>query len=453
MPKESGMAEIPRYRGPFREKQAERLLWRAGFGPKPGEARRLAKKGLNRAVASLLVPPRAKLVGRAPRDGEGLPIAPYDLWGHDVLWWLDKMVRSNQPLVERMALNWHDWFATGDVGSARHSIGQAQLFRKRALGSFDDLLREVTRDRAMLVWLSGIDNNRWSPNENYARELMELFTLGASDESGYPYSEDDVREQARALTGWRADWVDDVGLTNFRYDPGYHDHGTKTIFGKRGNFDWQDSCRLCLQHPAHAGYLIDKLWAYFVAVPAPATTRAKLISLYRRKKFALRPVLSAILKHPLFYEGPAMVKPPIVYIAGMLRARGRGVDTDSWAWVSDLAGQRPFGPPNVAGWDEERWLDTSSYRGRWIAATYVTREDEVSDEGYDAGETPAQAVDKALRYWGKPTIATGTRSGLIDFGRAVEDAAVADWQETTYRALRQNALRMMLATSPDMQTC
>jgi uncharacterized protein (DUF1800 family) len=447
------MADVPRYRGPFREKHAARLLWRAGFGPKPGEARRLARKGLNGAVAWLLDPPKAKLVGPAPVDGDGLPIAPYDLWGHDALWWLDKMVRSNQPLVERMALNWHDWFATGDVGSQRHSIEQAQLFRKRALGSFEKLLLEVTHDKAMLVWLSGIDNSRWSPNENYARELMELFTLGASDESGYPYSEDDVREQARALTGWRADWVDDVGLTNFRYDPSYHDGGTKTVFGKHGRFDWRDSCQLCLEHPAHAGYFVDKLWSYFVGEPASGATRSKLIRLYKRRGYVVKPLLDAILKHPLFYEGPAMVKPPIVFIAGMLRARGRGVDTDSWNWVSDLAGQRPFSPPNVAGWDEERWLDTSSYRGRWIAASYVTREDEVSDDGYDAGETPAEAVERALKYWGRPAIAAATRDELVGFGRDVESAIVADWQQTTFRALRQNALRLLLATSPDMQTC
>ena len=148
-----------------------------------------------------------------------------------------------------------------------------------------------------------------------------------------------------------------------------------------------------------------------------------------------------------------MVKPPVVYIAGMLRARRRGVDTDAWTWVSGLAGQRPFSPPNVAGWDEERWLDTSSYRGRWVAASQITREDEASDESYDASETPAEAVDKALRYWGKPTVAAGTRDELIRFGRGVEDAIVADWQEATFRALRQNALRMLLATSPDMQTC
>jgi uncharacterized protein (DUF1800 family) len=446
------MADIPRYRGPFRERQAARLLWRAGFGPRPGEAKRLARKGMRKAVAKLLNPPKSRMYGPDPVDGDGLPIAPYDVWGHDALWWLDRMVRSNRPLVERMALNWHDWFATGDVGSQRYSVGQAQLFRTRALGRFDKLLYDVTRDKAMLIWLSGIDNNRWSPNENYARELMELFTLGASNESGYPYSEDDVREQARALTGWRADWVDDVGLTNFRFDSSYHDSGSKHIFGKWGRFDWRDSCRLCLQHPAHAGYFIDKLWSYFIPVPPPRRTRSKLIRLYKRERYAVKPLLSAILKHPLFYEGPAMVKPPIVYIAGMLRARRRGVDTDAWTWVSDLAGQRPFSPPNVSGWDEERWLDTSSYRGRWVAASQITRENQIDGTGYDAAETPGKALERAVAYWGKPKLTAATRSALLEFGRDVDGAATAGWQRSQYHALRQNALRMLIATSPDMQT-
>ena len=445
------MAGIPEYRGRFGEQQAARLLWRAGFGPKPGEARRLARKGLDGAVRSLLDPPRPKLRGPAPTDGDGVPIAPYDLWGHDALWWLDRMVRSNRPLVERMALNWHDWFATGDVGSQRFSIGQAELLRGRALASFRDLALAITKDRAMLVWLSGIYNDRYEPNENYARELMELFTLGVSDESGYPYTEDDVREQARALTGWTADWEDDVGLTNFRFERELHDSGYKTIFGRRGRWDWQDSVRLCLEHEAHPRYLVEKLWAYFIPVPPSAATRQKLQRLYRSRGYAVKPLLAAILKHPLFYEGPAMVKPPAVLIAGFLRARGRGIDTEAWSWVSDLAGQRPFSPPNVAGWDEERWLDTSTFRGRWEAASQLTRDDEADTETYDASETPQEALDRALAYWAKPALSATTRNRLIEFGEDVEAAIRANWQRSAYRALRQNALRMLIATSPDMQ--
>ncbi len=441
---------VPVYDGQFSEKEATRLLWRAGFGPRPGEAAKLATKGLARAVNSLLDPPKAKLVGPEPRDEDG-NFAPYDLYGHDVMWWLDKMVRSNQPLVERMALNWHDWFATGDVGSTRISISQIKMFRKRAFESFDKLIERVTTNPAMLIWLSGVDNNRWNPNENYGRELMELFTLGVSDpETEYPYSEQDVREQARALTGWRANWKEDVGYVNFRFDPKYHDNESKTIFGQTGRFDWQDSCRMCLEHEAHAPYLVGKLWSYFIPTEPDTATRTELESIYS-SNYAIKPLIKAILKHPDFYEGPSMVKPPIVYIAGMLRARKFGVREDSWSWISDMAGQRPFRPPNVAGWDETRWLDTSSYRGRWFAVSYITRKDELEGD-YSRTETPDQAVNKALKYWGDPVIDSSTRGGLIDFCETVEAGIEFDWQNYYHRRLRQNALRVMIAMSPEMQT-
>ena len=259
---------IPVYQGRFQASQAERLLWRAGFGPRPGEAKKLAKRGLKDAVLSLTRPKgKARLKGPPPHDDEGLPLAPGDAWGHDHLWWLDRMVRSDQPMVERMTLIWHDWFATGDVGQSRLNLAQNELFRRRALGSFSDLLLDVTVDPAMLAWLSGNENTKRSPNENYARELMELFTLGADG----GYSEDDVREQARSLTGWTNDWDDDVGMVDFRYDPDLHDAGSKSVFGKSGNFDWRDTCKLCLEHPAHAGYVVDRLWSYFVPTSPPKT--------------------------------------------------------------------------------------------------------------------------------------------------------------------------------------
>ena len=147
---------VPAYRGRFGAKQAERLLWRAGFGPAPGQAAKLARKGLRGAVHSLTRPHgKPRLSGPEPHDDDGLPLAPDDAWGHDLLWWLDRMVRSDQPLVERMTLIWHDWFATADVGQQSLNLDQNQLFRKHALGSFEDLLLDVTTDPAMLVWLSG----------------------------------------------------------------------------------------------------------------------------------------------------------------------------------------------------------------------------------------------------------------------------------------------------------
>ena len=172
----------PVYRGPFGKPQAERLLWRAGFGPRPGEADRLARTGLERR-RPLADPPRPRApegpaAARRPRPAAR---ARTTRWGHDQLWWLDRMVRTTQPLLERMTLVWHDWFATSNDGvdSPRLMLRQNQLFRRIGLGSFRELLIEVTRDPAMLLWLSGVDNEKGAPNENYARELMELFTLGA----------------------------------------------------------------------------------------------------------------------------------------------------------------------------------------------------------------------------------------------------------------------------------
>jgi uncharacterized protein (DUF1800 family) len=449
------VAGVPVYGGEFGGKQAERLLWRAAFGPRPGEEAHLAKKGLRDAVRSLTRPGgMPELHGPEPVDGDGYPLAPYDAYGHDVLWWLDRMVRSDQPHVERMSLIWHDWFATGDIGAQKLGIKQKEKLRSKALGSFDDLLRAVTIDPAMLVWLSGNENNKYAPNENYGREVMELFTLGVSDETGYPYSEEDVREQARALTGWTNDWDDDLGYVNFRFDDHLHDTKDKTIFGQTGTWDWRDSCRLVLEHEAHAPYFVNRLWGHFIPTPPSQSTAAALAALYIAKGRRIRPVVEAILMHPDLYQGQTMVKPPVVFIVGMLKARGRYIDTDSWVWISDLAGQLPFNPPNVAGWDETRWLDTSTLRGRWTAAAEVVEADEIADDGnYPNGnETPQEALDKALSYWGHPRISASTKSELLRFGQKVEEAIVADWERKTYRALRQNALRMLIATAPDSET-
>jgi uncharacterized protein (DUF1800 family) len=445
------LPKTPVYHGRFGPEQAERLLWRAGFGPREGEAKKLAKKGLKRAVHSLTHPPRDRLNGPAPHDSDGHPLAPADAWGHDHLWWLDRMVRSNRPLVERMTLVWHDWFATSNdgVGSQRLMLLQNQLFRKHAMGSFASLLLAVTRDPAMLIWLSGVDNTKNAPNENYGRELMELFTLGA----GRGYGENDVREQARALTGFRNDWDDNIGPHNFRFDPEYHDNGVKKILGKRGRFDWRDSARLCLTHRMHPSFFITKLWSYFIPTPPGPHTQRALVRVYLGTNYAVRPVLERILVHPDFYKGPRMVKPPAVYNAGLLRGMKRGVDTDSWTWIGHLMGQQLFHPPNVAGWDDTRWLDSGTWRGRWYAAAEAVKDRRIDTDAAYAPDDPQAAVNKAIAFWGNPTMSAKTRSGLLAFAQRVEAAADKPWEKKSFPILRQNALRMLVAASPDLQTC
>lgn len=440
--------------GSFGRAEAERLLWRAGFGPRPGDVDRLVAMGLDAAVASLVRPAgEARLVGPEPHDADGHALAPADLWGHDHCWWLDRMVRSDQPLVERMTLVWHDWFATSSekVGRTQLMLDQNQTFRRHALGSFRELLTAVTKDPAMLVWLDGIGNRAGDPNENHARELMELFTLGAGRGA---YGEADVRELARVMTGWTATWRSGIGWTDFTYVPSRHDAGTKAVFGRRGAFDYDDAARLCLENPFHPSFLVAKLWGAFVAEPLPADTAAALAEGYVASGFEIAPVVEAILKHPLFYGGASLAKPPVVFTAGVLRMAGRGVESTDWAWLGNQAGQQLFFPPNVAGWDDAAWLDTSTWRARWNLVVWAIHDRTIDPWGgtpYSTTETPAEAVDRVLAWAGAPQVTAEQRAALLAFAGAAVAPAVAAWQLGPYRAQRQNALRLLLLTSADWQ--
>ena len=157
--------------------------------------------------------------------------------------------------------------------------------------------------------------------------------------------------------------------------------------------------------------------------------------------------------HPRLHAGPRMVKPPAVYTAGLLRVIGRGIDTTSWAWLASGAGQRLFMPPNVAGWDGERWLDTATFRGRWWIANYATQPFSLTDKQSAALPPEPQAlVDAAITFWGSPTLRPATRAALLAFARKAMGDADSKWKKTSYRFLTANALRQLIAVSPDLQT-
>ncbi|HXD53781.1 MAG TPA: DUF1800 domain-containing protein [Solirubrobacteraceae bacterium] len=438
--------------------QARRLLWRAGFGPTPGQAEALVGQPVEAVVQSMTRPSGAAVLrGPAPTDDEGNALAPADVWGQDHCWWLDRMVRSDQQLVEKMTFIWHDWFANSNekVNDQQRMLDQNQLFREMCLGSFDDLFMAVTKDPAMLVFLDGIYNTRWDPNENYAREMMELFSLGADRGA---YTETDVREMARALTGWTAEWTESAGLQNFRFEGSRHDGGNKTIFGQKDKWGWEDGVRMCVAHPLHASFFVAKMWSYFVPVPPDEATLASLQGLYLSSGHSIRAVVEAILQHPTFLDGPELVTPPVVYNAGLLRAIGRPVDTTAWAWLSSGAGQQLFYPPNVAGWDFTHWLDTSTAKARWEIASYVTSETYANpwpgkgETEYSPTEEPAAAMESAMSYWGRPGLSAESEAAIAAYAQnCFNGLSVAKWQRSPYRAMRQNALRMLIATSPDLQ--
>ena len=440
------------YGGAFGRKQAERLTWRAGFGPRPGQLDALVGMDLEAAVMAFTRPTGvAPLDGPEPtRDGTN----PIEL-GRDegaAVYWLDRMVRSRHQLVERLALVFHDWWATRRDGVANNAemLEQVNVFRAHGLGSFRAMTRAMTGNAAMLRFLNGDRNRRGAVNENYGRELMELFTLGADRGA---YTEDDVRQIARALTGWTTPQVD--GVTVPRYDEeGRWDFSVKTVFGKSGRFTWEDACELVLTHPMHPSFFVRKLWGYFIPTPPSAAESKALEQLYVGSNLAIRPVLEAILCHPAFYEGPTMVKPPIVLSAGMLRAQERTVGTYNWHYVGDRSGQQLHFPPDVSGWNDVRWLDTNTTVGRWDLVREGLRGKVITGAARDTypEETPDQALAAARAFWGGPSLSAETVAQLKAFAA---DAPITGTttQMAQRRAQRFNALRQLVAASPDYQTC
>jgi uncharacterized protein (DUF1800 family) len=431
----------------FTRRHAQRLLWRAGFGARPEEAGYWARQGKRATIDWLLYGAGGPELAGRPQRIDGARVDPVNVYGHDVIWWLDRMVRTNRPLVEKMTLFWHDHFATNDVDTPWMLL-QNRTLRRNALGSFRDLVRAITQDPAMQQFLSLLDSDKTAPNENYARELMELFTLGGG------YTETDIRQAARALTGFVSVTKGDQ-LVGTRFDRAAHDPGVKRIFGRRGRFDWEGVVDLCLGHRRHAGFLVEKLWDFFVVDPIPRSFRSHLALLYRRGGFQLTPVLAAILAHPALYarlDGPDMVKSPVVFLAGALRLVGRAVDTAEWADSLTAMGQRPFDPPSVAGWDwGPAWLSTNTIHERFQAISDVIEGSAaaVPDGASAAGTAPAAAVSAARTAVGEPWASRATMGVLGNLATAFYAGLNGDPDGLAQADACQRALRHLFLSGPD----
>jgi uncharacterized protein (DUF1800 family) len=243
-------------------------------------------------------------------------------------------------------------------------------------------------------------------------------------------------------------------MHNFRYVPNRHDDGMKTVFGQTGTWTWEQGVAMCVHHSMHPSFFVSKLWSYFIPTPPPESDRQALESLYVSSGYQVRPVLEAILLHPDLYAGARMVKPPVVFLAGLLRMLQASIDGEYWIWYSENAGQRLFYPPDVSGWDDSRWLDTSTVRGRFELVSRALAErvlDGDAVDGYDETETPEAAVAAARAWVGDPSLTSET-VGLLTSFAANALAGAGGWQLSTYRGLRQNALRHLILASPDYQT-
>jgi hypothetical protein len=438
--------------GRFDAAAARHLLARAGFGGTPAQVDALVEMGIERAVELVvdygsqpqapvtpddfdrdLVPyldaaERQELV-RARRERDEATVERLERAENRARaadreqlvdlrkWWLARMIETARPLEEKMTLFWHGHFATGarTVEDSWKMFQQNHLFRTHATGNFATLVLNVIRDPAMIRYLDNNQSRRGRPNENLARELLELFILG----EGSGYTEQDIKEGARALTGYTFQDED------FVFQGQNHDGGPKVIFGKRGNWNGDDFARLALSQKACSRFLCGKLHRFFVNdtpdADLPATHRAArdrtveaMAAELRDAQYELAPVLSRLFRSAHFHDAAnraAVIKSPVQLVVQTVRQLGTPVrQLSSLVSACDLMGQNLFEPPNVKGWDGGRaWINTSTLFVRQNVAIYLLtgRRPDIYDWENDGArfdadplapgaETPEALVDRLL---------------------------------------------------------
>ena len=300
--------------------------------------------GVPRLRRAALTPEQRKMQNQGIREA----------FSHMSTAWMERMASSPAQLREKLTLFWHGHFACR-VRQPGPALSLHNATRQHALGKFPDLLLAVSREPAMLQFLNNQQNRKEHPNENFAREVMELFTLGRGN-----YTEADVKEAARAFTGWGYD-----GQGNFRFRERDHDAGTKTFLGRTGNFTGEDVLRIILEQPAAATFLTTKIYRFFVnEVPNPAHIEP-LAAAFRKSGYDIADLLERLFSADWFYE-PANVgthiKSPVELLAGLRRTLNLKIDNPQPLLGYQRAlGQNLFQPPNVAGWPGGRsWIDSSS---------------------------------------------------------------------------------------------
>ncbi|MCX7915913.1 MAG: DUF1800 domain-containing protein [Verrucomicrobiae bacterium] len=376
------MSGLAPYRGSWHRTLAAHLLNRAAFGGTPAEIERLTAMGMEKAVDWLVdfeqheenFPPPTlpenpdsiqELRNLTPEQKQALFRANREAIEEIRGWWINRMLRSPRPLQEKLTLFWHGHFATSanEVKNARHMFNQNELLRRLCAGNFRELLLGISRDPAMLKYLDNNTNRKGRPNENFARELLELFTIGIGH-----YTEDDVKEAARAFTGWTFE-----GDT-FRFVAAHHDFGPKKFMGRTGNFDGTDIVDIVLEQPQTARFIAAKLFAYFVHDnPAPALV-VQLGDALRAMKYEVRPFLRTLFRSEIFYSPAAwrtQIKSPAQLVVGTARLLGVETNPRTLAVAMRMLGQDLLCPPSVKGWEGgEAWINTNTLLMRYNLARY-----------------------------------------------------------------------------------
>jgi len=424
---------------------AAHLLRRAGFGGTPSEIDDLYARGLEGAVSHLV-------------DYEAIDLSSYEAAlaarNYNLArtvglqeWFMDRMAFSPRPLEEKMTYFWNLHFTSGiaKVKGETLILNQNKTERQYALGKFDDMVVRVSQDPAMLVWLDNATSKAGRPNENYARELMELFTLGIGN-----YTQTDVTEVARALTGWTIqnyNRATGYNAATFLDKPQIHDGGSKTILGRTGNWTGYDAIDIILNHTDAAGsvsgrFLGAKLWLFFAGTTAADYIVGQLQSVYASSGHSVREVVRTLLLMPEFYEAHSVktwVRSPVEYAVASIRMLEGSSDFSAPANSLAAMGQVLFNPFDAKGWDwGASWMNTGSLFARASLANTLASNRGSSGTRFDtssllAGQDASSAervVDLLAARLNVDDVPADVRAAWIDYMNANDDGSRGVWTNT-----------------------
>ncbi len=422
------------------------LLRRAGFGATPDELDQYMAKGYDAVVEELLYPGDAQnipddLIRRYHAEmSEARDIAGAGAY------WMYRMISTKCPLEEKIALFWHGLFATGyaKLNQARALLNQVDMFRRCGLGNYQDLLVELSKDPAMILWLDNNENHKGAVNENYGRELLELFSMGIGN-----YSEQDIKEGSRAFTGWtmanaeymaiRASkdsiWPYSRIAWHFQYREEDHDDGEKTFLSHTGNFNGEDIIDIIVQQEATARFVSTRLFQFFAADEIDAEgeeATQDMMRCYFESGYEIRSMLRTLFHSDYFKSGKAhfaRVKGPVELMVGAMRMAGSyqtpTLGIEKVTNQSLFMGQGLLQPPTVEGWHEGvEWIDSGSFVERLNFAakelSNVTRPGVraiIDRLAHETGGTltPEELVDRCLDIVGPITVSDSTHDALVSY--------------------------------------
>ncbi|WP_205509497.1 DUF1800 domain-containing protein [Longitalea arenae] len=475
----------------------QHLLWRAGFGPMAEEFHQLATASQKSYVNSLFKASakspamidvadnaiKGLVMGiqevgktnRNPDENQRRKIRQQsreDLKSLNITW-LNLMVNSEQQLREKMALFWHGHFASRNL----NILYQQQLLdiiRQNALGNFRDLLREVSKSAAMINFLNNNQNRKGHPNENFAREVMELFTMGRGN-----YTENDIKEAARAFTGWSANLAGE-----FIFRKNQHDEGQKTVLGKTGNFDGDDVLNILLEHKETAIYITRKIYRFYVNDVPDEAQVSRLAERFYQSGYDIKELMKEIFTSDWFYDAKNIgcrIKSPVELLVGIRRALPMQLDNEQvQLLLQRLLGQVLFYPPNVAGWPGgKNWIDSSSLMFRLRIPQLIVDNHEVAltpkdddDQmmgmkemdrmkmkmGKKGGQLISAAVDwesyqKKFEKVPREKLLNAIAGILIQGGTAVDEKILNKYIDASSRENYIKTATIQLMSTPEYQLC